>query len=323
MSLSDKKECNSYITEIRERHDDVDGCKQQLTMKDRQLGIETTGSSPPETEDHVNFLSLLSAVLSDPTTDVKERGAALDILGVITMHDPGLIRKYCIEYHTAFVANKQVVLRPTPNDLGEVIFVCPTDDLMLSLIYVMITEIDSGLSLQTSEIIRIILDTESTDGEQNEEYDFNDGHNLDNGDGSQAAIGAGGGALSNESEQNSFLALFYDRYLHWLIAPFNCLLLVPRFVPPLFSGRENTTDAVAIFGGDNNDSSLSSLLRPIESCPVRASSTLEIISFCVRAHIHRMKFFILRSRLLGVILGTLSQEESQFGVRCLKLASLK
>ena len=323
MSLSDNEECNTYITEIRESNDDVDGCKQQLTIKNQPLAIKTAGLSQPEAEVHESLLSLISAVLSDPTTNVKERGAALDILGVITMHDPGLIRKYCIEYHTTFVANKHFVVRPTPNNLGEVMFACPTDDLILSLIYVMTTEIDSGLSLQTSEIIRIILDTESTVGEQNEEYEFNDGQNLDNGDGSQAAICAGGGALSNESEQNSFLALFYDRYLHWLIAPFNCLLLVPRFVPPLFSGRENTTDAVAIFGGDNNDSTLSPLLRPIESCPVRASSTLEIISFCVRTHIHRMKFFILRSRLLGVILDTLCQEESQFGVRCLKLASLK
>lgn len=147
---------------------------------------------------------------------------------------------------------------------------------------------------------------------------------------------------SIESEQNSFLALFYDRYVYWLVAPFAHVILAPRLVTPSFIEKETTisgigreskhrTNACTISGG-NKDDSLPSLLRPIEPCPVRASSTLEIISFCVRAHVHRMKFFMLRTRLLGTILTTLRQKEGPSltseprlpsGVRCLKLASLK
>ena len=325
-------------------------------------------SSLPHAKLHVNLLSLLSAVLSDPTTDVKERGAALDILGVITMHYPGLIRKYCLEYYAASVARQHDVVRPKPNELGELVFASPTDDLMLSLMYVMAAENDAGLSLQTSEIIRIILDTESTGGEHqhtqvkeesllgsaggygflDEEYDFNAGQlfgNSSNDDGDQISSGVGGGGggvTSIESEQNSFLALFYDRYVYWLVAPFAHVILAPRLVTPSFIEKETTisgigreskhrTNACTISGG-NKDDSLPSLLRPIEPCPVRASSTLEIISFCVRAHVHRMKFFMLRTRLLGIILTTLRQKEGPSltseprlpsGVRCLKLASLK
>ena len=324
-------------------------------------------SSLPYAKIHVNLLSLLSAVLSDPTTDVKERGAALDILGVITMHDPGLIRKYCLEYYSASVARQHDVVRPKPNELGELVFACPTDDLMLSLMYVMAAENDAGLSLQTSEIIRIILDTESTDGEHqhtqlkgesllgsaggygflDEEYDFNAGQlfgNSSNDDGDQisSGVGGGGGVTSIESEQNSFLALFYDRYIYWLVAPFAHAILAPRLVRPPFSEKETTISGirreskhrtnVGSISGGNKDDSLPSFLRPIEPCPVRASSTLEIISFCVRAHVHRMKFFMLRTRLLGIILTTLRQKEGPSltseprlpsGVRCLKLASLK
>ena len=324
-------------------------------------------SSLPHAKIHVNLLSLLSAVLSDPTTDVKERGAALDILGVITMHDPGLIRKHCLEYYAASVARQHDVVRPKPNELGELVFACPTDDLMLSLMYVMATENDAGLSLQTSEIIRIILDTESTGGEHqhtqvkgesllgsaggygflDEENNFNAGRlfgNSSTDDGGQTSSGVGGGGVTSiESEQNSFLALFYDRYVYWLVAPFAHVILAPRLVTPSFISEKETTisgirreskhltNACTISGG-NKDDSLPSLLRPIESCPVRASSTLEIISFCVRAHVHRMKFFMLRTRSLGIILTTLRQREGASvisgprlpsGVRCLKLASLK
>ncbi|KAL3778417.1 hypothetical protein ACHAW5_005438 [Stephanodiscus triporus] len=328
-----------------------------------------TRSSPslsPHAKIHFNLLSLLSAVLSDPTTDATERGAALDILGVISMHDPGLIRKYCLEYYAASVTRQHNIVRPKPNELGEVILACPTDDLMLSLMYIMATENDAGLSLQTSEIIRIILDTESTGGEQqctqvqgvsllsatggdgflDEEYGLNAGQlfgNPSNEDGSQTSSGVGGGgATSIELEQNSFLALFYDRYVYWLVASFNYVILVPRLVPPSLFGNETTSSGMrqeskhrtttATIPGCNKDDYLPSLLRPIEPCPVRASFTLEIIIFCVRAHIHRMKFFMLRTRSLGIILKTLRQIEGPkfvsgpslpSGVRCLKLASLK
>lgn len=89
---------------------------------------------------------------------------------------------------------------------------------------------------------------------------------------------------------------------------------------------------------DSPSSSHLLLLQPIMSCHIRSSFTLEILSFCVRAHIHRMKFFLLKTRLLGAILKSVlcnngcnsdsqkkkaSDDNPLAGVRCLKLASLK
>ena len=50
---------------------------------------------------YVNLMSLLGAVLSDPKTDAEEMGAAIEIISVVAMHDPGLVRKYSLDYNTA------------------------------------------------------------------------------------------------------------------------------------------------------------------------------------------------------------------------------
>ena len=41
---------------------------------------------------HVNLISFLKKMLSDPNPDAEEKGAALDFLSVIAMHDPNLTR---------------------------------------------------------------------------------------------------------------------------------------------------------------------------------------------------------------------------------------
>ncbi len=325
----------------------------------------------PSQGPQANLLSLLSATLSDPTTDAKERCAALDILSVITMHDPSLIRKYCLDYAAStasVVADHQAAHRPEPNNLQEVLFACSPDDLILALLYVMATEVDAGLLLQTSEIIRIVLDTEM-DSEQfgggplsprsraggggflDDEYDMNVAYSS--GNSGQPSVHEqvgrfGGGdegedAKSIESEQNAFLALFYDRYVHWLVAPFQFAILVPRLATPIsmnggvpsntlrheFKARKSISNSSVI--GFTEDVASPSLFCPIAPCPVRASFTLEILCFCARAHVHRMKFFVLRSRMLMNIVRMLGRHEEPLttgpmlpsGIRCLKLASLK
>jgi len=385
-----------------------------LSVRVDQDGI-TSPTSPPtvtssqnEPQQHVNLLSLLGAVLSDPTTDSKERGASLEILSVVAMHDPGLIRKYCLDYNAAAAAMAAAaranpssddasnaasdhVPRPAPNDSREVLFLCPPDDLFLSLLFVMATETDAGLLLQTSEIVRIVLDTEMTGGMDqgggsssssplgggggfmDEENDSNAANNNDD-DGGMAMghpnnandVGENAGPLSSSSgpgasssastvelEQNSFLALFYDRYVPWLVAPFQYEVLAPRRVSPLLplndghggsvGAKATSRDAVVRIRREferREDRGDSSALEVVRRSPVRSSFTLEILSFCVRAHVHRMKFFLLRSRLLGTVLKVLCQKDEPTrsmptanygdddvafctGFRCLKLASLK
>ena len=50
------------------------------------------------------------------------------------------------------------------------------------------------------------------------------------------------------------------------------------------------------------------VLEPVAPPPVRALFALEVLGFCVRAHMHRMRSFLLRSRLLGMTLGALGRE---------------
>ena len=285
------------------------------------------------------------------------------------MHDPSLIRKYCLDYAAStasVVADHQAIHRPNPNNLQEVLFACAPGDLMHALLYVMATEVDAGLLLQTSEIIRIVLDTEMVaeqfgggpssplgsaggGGFLDEDYDINAA--CSNGNSGQPLEteqtdwfgGEGGEAKSIESEQNAFLALFYDRFIHWLVAPFQFAILKPRLVPPTsmngdvpsiqlrheFKERKSTSAMYTI--GCAEDVASPSLFCIIEPCAVRASFILEILCFCVRAHVHRMKFFVLKSRMLSNILKLLGRHEETLvtgpnlpsGIRCLKLASLK
>ena len=300
----------------------------------------------------------------------------------------------------------------------------------------MSVETDAGVLLQTSELMRILLDTEMIgdngalggggihDNNEDEMAAPSGGVNGNIGCG-----GAGGGGIiglgqqggpqghqggfgvsgdSNpssssaggqghqqqrprdpESEQNSFLAMFYEYYVPWLVAPFQyggaggggilCPGLAPPFSffrsggpggpksPPEMARRivdeidggtgGGVVSVTSSKGGRNPDSPLPSQgnpsstslrrrrlppppLRDVPTCAVRASFTVELLSFCVRAHCYRMKFFVLRSRVLGHVLGLLGGgigsgrgiirrgrqrvvSMPSSGDRCLKLASLR
>ena len=72
------------------------------------------------------------------------------------MHDPGLIRKYSLDYNAAVAAAGALLSsspraghpgqnrpsRATPDGVAEVPRLCPPDDLVLSLMFVMVMETD-------------------------------------------------------------------------------------------------------------------------------------------------------------------------------------
>ena len=278
------------------------------------------------------LLNILGGILSDPNVDIDEQGAALEIISVVAMHNPCVIRRHCLQ-GTESAAHGSIngmfsCLRPDPNNHREVIFICPPDDLLLSVLFVMSTSKDAGILLQTSEIIRIILDTDIVGDEStllngsfmNEENDINamNSQNVKHDAASE--------------EQNSFLALFYDRYIQWLVIPFQYKMFISKSILPLLSesNRDESFSAINQMRQQFKHCSASgeTSLMSDGDCSLRAAFTLEILSFCVRAHVYRMKFFILRTRLLGTILKVLCQKIPQphqvaSGDNCLKLASLK
>ena len=140
---------DNFYAMIADRNVDLDGGKKRddysfargngesssddigaVISKDRISSVESSGVNDSEEHESVNLLSLLGVILSDPNSDVIERGACLEILSAIAMHDPSIIRKLCLEQFSASKENgensrnrcnpKRVVPKPEPNDRNEV-----------------------------------------------------------------------------------------------------------------------------------------------------------------------------------------------------------
>lgn len=99
--------------------DDNDAATAESTSRD-------SNEFPSQPKETVNLLSLLGAILSDPNTDVSERGACLEILSAIAMHNPSFIRKHCLAEFSASESegnldSQSVALaKPQPNGNREV-----------------------------------------------------------------------------------------------------------------------------------------------------------------------------------------------------------
>jgi Component of IIS longevity pathway SMK-1 len=292
----------------------------------------------PASASPVNLLSLLANILSDPTTDVTEKGSVLEIVGGVAMHDPGLIRRHCLEYHKGYDNERQnaetggnaTIARPSPNGKNQVLFLCPPNDLMGSLLFLLDVENDAGILLPVTEIMRIVLDTDmmgdhgpvSAFADEAEPPGSIQGPSHD-----QHNQPSGSGATS--TEQKEFLSLFYEHYVGWLVAPFQFTVLHPvRRVPDaILRAPSESSQMEKLLAAFHEDAPLDDpLLKTIGVCAIRSSFAVELLSFCVRAHLYRMRLFLLKSRVLGSVLKLLRPQGSfpvHSGDRCLKLAALR
>ena len=240
-----------------------------------------------------------------------------------------------------------LLLRPAPVDGsgGSDVLLSPMpDDLLDGLLYVMATSSDAGLLLQSAEVLRTLLDPDGGDGAA----------------GPGSGLGGGGlggfglldpvdspgsfGSDPSGREFNHFLALFYDRYVHWLAAPvrsaagrLRCLARIHGL--PLVSGDAHRRAAVQVrildarscYAGRSDGGPTPPPTPPgyaeVRPSPVRSYFALVALAFCVGSHVHKMKFFLIRERLLGSALGALGTPAPPpaegGGVRCMKLAALK
>jgi protein phosphatase-4 regulatory subunit 3 len=205
---------------------------------------------------------------------------------------------------------------------------------LASLLFLLATEADAGVLLQASEIMRIILDTDMMGDHGPMNTGFADeaegippsgGHNPPH-DQHPNPTGSGNTA---SSEQNNFLSIFYEHYIQWLAAPFQYTILHPLLrIPKSFFIGEKKSSLVETMerkweqGACNEEP----LLYKVPSSALRSSFAVELLSFCVRAHVYRMKFYLLRSNVLGNVLRLLkpsSLPRNTSGDRCLKLAALR
>jgi hypothetical protein len=287
----------------------------------------------------VNLLSLMGSVLSDPNTDVTEKGSVLEIISGVAMHNPSLIRLNCLEFHEMWKKGRSATAgdandftgRPEPNEKKQILFLCPRNDLLASLLFLLDVETDAGVLLQVSEIMRIILDADmmGDHGPMNAAFADeaeppgsvhsppHDQHNQPSGTG------------ATTTDQKKFLSMFYEHYVEWLVAPFQFTILHPvRRVPDhvLWAPSESPLMQRIMTSFQKGITREDALFHVVPGCAIRSSFAVELLSFCVRAHLYRMKFFLLKSRVLGNVLKLLRPHPNArviSGDRCLKLAALR
>ncbi|CAB9507256.1 protein phosphatase 4 regulatory subunit 3 [Seminavis robusta] len=311
----------------------------------QHLGLDFMPLATP-----VNLLSLLGTVLSDPNTDVTEKGLVLEIIAGVAMHDPGLIRRHCLEFHSSWKRNQNAphqdvagLGRPEANEKKQVIFLCPPNDLLAALLYLLDAEIDAGILLQVSEIMRIILDTDMMGEHVGAGFGDENGVFADEAEGIPPGNGGGvqaqpheqhnqmnnNGSAATTTEQKQFLSMFYEHFIDWVVAPFQFTILHPlRRVPDtvLISQSESPLLMQMMKAFKEGVTQDDGLFRIIPRSAIRTSFAVELLSFCVRAHLYRMKIFLLKSRVLSNVLKLLkphSLMDSTSGDRCLKLAALR
>lgn len=288
----------------------------------------------------VNLLSLLGTVLADPNIDATEKGSALEIVSGIAMHDPILIRRRCLDFYNIWKAESTTAqkyfdhlgpVRPYPNEKRQIIFHCPPNDILGAMVFLKAVETDAGVLLQVAEIMRIILDTDMMGDHGPMGAGFTDeaegipvGHNLPQ---EQHINHQTNMAMSND--QNQFLSMFYDHYVQWLTAPFQYKILHPaRRIPVevIKSQSESHLLRDMLHRFEHGHSQEEPLLTAIPPSSTRSSFAVELVSFCVRAHLYRMKCYILRSGVLGNMLKflrPLTKTADTSGDRCLKLSVLR
>ena len=325
--ISDNVSQNSQLVEV--------GSVASTVKSDR---LDTDASSQPEfppPSSPVTLLSLLGNILCDPNADATEKGSVLEIIGTVTMHDPALIRRHCLAYYNEKKRSgidEAFVGRPDPNEHKQVVFQCPHNDLLAALIFLLDAAVDAGVLLQVSEIMRLLLDTDMMGDQGPPNAGFADeaegiaphaAHGADHPNPPSASVNVQSqNGANTTTDQKQFLSMFYESYVEWLVAPFQfqifqCVRRVPTHV--LRNPQESTLMEKMIVTFRKGIPADDSFLRPVPDCAIRSSFAVELLSFCVRAHLYRMKFFLLKSRVLGNVLELVRPPAD----RCLKLAALR
>jgi len=299
--------------------------------KDERNTAKDENMAKNQSSNPVNFLLLLATVLSDPETDVTDKGLVLEIIAVIAMHDPSLIRRKCLDFFAS--SKNERLARPMTNGKKQVVFQCPPNDLLASLLFLLAMETDAGVLLQVSEIMRIILDTDIMGDNRPMNTGFADeaegippsgGHNPPH----DQHPNPNGTGNTTSTEQNQFLSAFYEHYVYWLAAPFQFTILYPLLRVPteIFHGtRKSDILQAMIRRFQKGEYHEEPLLHRVPFSALRSSFAVELLSFCVRAHQYRMNAYLLRSRLLGEVLRMIqpSAPRNSSVDRCLKLAALR
>ncbi|CAM9767687.1 unnamed protein product, partial [Phaeothamnion confervicola] len=253
------------------------------------------------------LFDVLVPVLRDPAADVSERMACMDILLSTLTHEPGLLRNHILH------RGSHPPPPPHASGAGGAGGTGGTDSGSGS---------NGGgggsgsllgrrLGGQASEVVRMLLDTDT---------------------------------METQSERDAFLGAFYDVYVNWLVEPFWTANPNPSLLPgpparhpaaPLAKGGGGIGDAkggraltspppsVGMGAAAENGAAgaeAGAHLGDDESASAKAAKghACDLLSFCVRAHTYRMKYFVLRHSIVARVLRLL-----QYRDKFLKLGAVR
>jgi protein phosphatase-4 regulatory subunit 3 len=215
----------------------------------------------------VPFFDSLTPVLADKNTTRAECSTVMEIILHSLQHDPSLLRSHVMQRasHPPLPPHMAGVGAPSAEPGSPPACVAAaTPEKCHSLLFWVIRRLtsgteDRGILVHASEICRMVLDVDT---------------------------------MEVQPDRDSFLGVFYDHYIHWLVAPF-------------WEDLEG-----------QQDKSLSRASPEI----VRAvrGHACDLLSFCVHSHTYRMKYFVLRNNVVSQVLQLLKYKE-----KCLQLAAIR
>ena len=347
-ALSFFRELFNMVKMSLQQNDKNDFYSAMVCMEVKLDGIHTSNGRDVS----MDLLSMMASILSDPASDISEKSSALEIVGTITLHDPNQVRRYCVSYHDIVIEKSGGNQRhhhhrgflsgwkPMPNEKRQLVYSPQADDLLSSLLMQMAVATDAGILIQTSEILRLLLDTDMmgdhlalgpTGGP--DEVDrvppgmVSTGHDL---------YGHEGQTGSTDGDQNNFLNMFFEKFMQWLVVPFQfTVLLCERTVPERVAVQDSskpegtaTQDRSRLFQSmtERFNTGVKAGDKHFDFVPpnsIRGSFAIELLSFCARTHVYRMKIFVLRTEMISTVLKLLLGDNGTTGDRCLKLTALR
>jgi hypothetical protein len=130
-------------------------------------------------------------------------------------------------------------------------------------------------------------------------------------------------------DEKQFLSVFYENYAEWLVAPFQFQILRPAHsIPTHILHNQLQSECMQDMVLNPFRKGLvpdKNYVVDVVDCCIRRSFAVELLSFCVRAHTYRIKFFLLRSKVIGSVMRLLrpSEDRGISNSRALKLAVLR
>jgi len=258
------------------------------------------------------FFGIFEAILGDENSTVRERLNIGDILKLALQHDPAMLRSFILkgtqnpgppaltfpdgsQSKLSMGVIKQRFAAPagyyeapsSENDTEDEDKKKPPPklSLMSQLLKRVVYDPEAGMQAQACEILRMLLDPETME----------------------------------VSEKETFLCMFYEGYIQWLVFPLELVRVDPDvrdqkepYQLVLSGGLMRGPQFVAT----NNSKEAEDTARVAEH------HITELLSFCVQTHGYRIKYYVLRNNIVSKVLRLLYSKHKHLVLGAIRFARI-